>query len=174
MADDNTNLSYSSAEDDVRDERNSRLDRHDNYQEEADDRGNDHDGYDDSNSRSSSGDDGDDRRQEQPQNESERSASSSADTIALFGAYGPTGHHFFRLALDAGYRVRVLVVPGATLEHDFEDVVTISGSLEDAAKVQETVYSSTYVVCMLGHTLILPQRQDKAYPKDSLLKFVNH
>ena len=86
MADDNTNLSYSSAEDDVRHERNSRLDRHHNYQEEADDRGNDHDGYDDSNSRSSSGDDGDGRRQEQPQNESQRSASSSADTIALFGA----------------------------------------------------------------------------------------
>lgn len=35
---------------------------------------------------------------------------SNSNTIALFGAGSPTAAHFLRLALDAGYRVRALLV----------------------------------------------------------------
>lgn len=89
----------------------------------------------------------------------------TAETIALFGASSPTGHHFLRLALDAGYRVRALVKPGMKLDGEFEDLHTVVGTLDDTAILQEVVYSSTYVVCMLGETPSTKHR-------DSLQNFV--
>lgn len=96
--------------------------------------------------------------------------SQQQETIALFGAYGPTGHHFMRLALDAGYKVRALVTPGVKLDQSFDDLYTVMGTLEDAAKIQEVVYGSTYVVCMLGETL--PRHNNLNYPRDCLQKFL--
>lgn len=90
-------------------------------------------------------DDDDEEDSDDPQEE-------DSETIALFGADGPTGHHFLRLALDAGYRIRALVPPGKQLAGEFEDLLTVVGTLEDAAQIQQVVYSSTYVVCMLGET----------------------
>lgn len=34
-------------------------------------------------------------------------------TIGLFGAYGSTGNHFLKLALDAGYNVQAMLLPSA-------------------------------------------------------------
>lgn len=90
------------------------------------------------------------------------------ETIALFGVDSPTGHHFLRLALDAGYRVRALVAPGDKRAGEFEDLHAVAGTYDDSAKVQEVVYSSTYVVCLLGESL----SQKSHYIQDSLPKFV--
>ena len=92
----------------------------------------------------------------------------AVETIALFGADGCTGHHFLRLALDAGYRVRALVAPNTKLEGDFDDLTVIVGTFTDDAKIQEVLYSSTYVVCMVGES-VLAKSGD--YPRDCLLKF---
>lgn len=187
---DHSNLSYSSAEEDLRDELSSRRNsnhRHCNYQAGDDDRG-------------STGEveDEDDfhRRRRPSQQPSERSSSSfrnnntastTTKTIALFGASSPTGHHFLRLALDAGYHVRALVGPGTALEDDFDNVTIVHGSLQDAAKVQEVVYSASYVVCMLvGSTELVTgahasskenaapdhSNNNNKYPSKALLHFV--
>jgi NAD(P)H-binding len=105
---------------------------------------------------------------QEAEEEEEEEESRVAETIALFGADGCTGHHFLRLALDAGYRVRALVAPSTKLEGDFEDLYTVIGTLNDDAKVQEVVYSSTYVVSMVGES-VLAKSGD--YPRDCLLKF---
>lgn len=98
---------------------------------------------------------------------------SARETIALFGATSPTGHHFLRLALDAGYRIRALIPPGASNSNNAaaaaattnastsgsvllenEELYTVIGTVEDMAKVQEVVYSASYVVCMLTEALV--------------------
>ena len=164
MTDNNSNLSYSSAEDDARDERHSRLDRHSNQYHPSSN------SYDQDDRRTSRQEEPEDdvHRRRRPSRQLERSSSSSTrTTIALFGASSPTGHHFLRLALDAGYQVRALVTPGTTLEQDFDGVTVVNGSLQDADKVQEVVYGSTFVVCMLvGCETASPN-----YPKNTLLQF---
>ena len=165
MTDNNSILSYSSAEDEFRDERHSRLDRHSHqYQSnnslDQDDRRRSH----------PEGAEDDFHRRRRPSQPLERSSSTTRSTvIALFGAFGPTGHHFLRLALDAGYQVRALVAPGTTLEHDFDGVTSVKGSLQDADKVQEVVYGSTFVVCMLVGCETMTASPD--YPKNTLLQF---
>ncbi|CAB9508693.1 Inherit from NOG: NmrA-like family [Seminavis robusta] len=100
----------------------------------------------------------------------------SAETIALFGVDGRTGHHFLRLALDAGYKVRALVTPTTKLEGqaEFEDLHTVFGTVNEHAKIQEVVYSSTYVVCMVGETALANATQSSGggYPKEYMLQFV--
>ena len=102
---------------------------------------------------------------DQDQDEAE---SQPPETIALFGVDGRTGHHFLRLALDAGYRVRALVPPSTKLEGDFDDLYTVIGTLNEDDKLQEVLYSSTYVVSMVGES-ILAKSGD--YTRDCLLKF---
>jgi hypothetical protein len=82
----------------------------------------------------------------------------AADTIALFGAYGITGHYFLKFALEAGYNVRVLLLPGIVLD-DMEGndkLTVITGAFDDEQKVRRVVRKASYVVCMLNdcdHTL---------------------
>lgn len=166
MNDDSSQLTYSDGEDDIRGERNSRR-----YAQHDEDSYGRHD--EDSHAHNAE----DDEEGEDDDSYEVEDASVQADTIALFGAYGPTGHHFLRLALEAGYRVRALVTPGIKLDHHEQfgsHLYTVTGQLNDAAKVQEVVYGSAYVVCMVGETLLAHQnpKKKKDYKKDTLLDFV--
>jgi nucleoside-diphosphate-sugar epimerase len=72
--------------------------------------------------------------------------------IALFGAYGVTGHYFLKFALEAGYSVRALILPGVVLE-DMEgnDKLTlVTGTFEEEHKIQRVVKKAAYVVCMIN------------------------
>lgn len=93
------------------------------------------------------------------------------DKIALFGAYGSTGDHFTRLALDAGYSVRALILPGAKSESNIpcsSAYVSVVGSLEDNHKVEEVLSGATYVICMLSDTLT----KTEGYKSDCFSRFV--
>ena len=73
-------------------------------------------------------------------------------TIALFGAYGVTGHYFLKFALEAGYNVRVLLWPGIRLE-DMEGnpkLTVVTGAYDDDQKVRRVIRKAAYVVCMLN------------------------
>lgn len=72
------------------------------------------------------------------------SKSSSTQQIALFGANTKTGHCFLRLALDAGYRVRIM------------DATDISQpSLRKCKTMHHALRNATFVVCFCPD--ILPQ-----------------
>lgn len=85
----------------------------------------------------------------------ETSSSSKADvesTIALFGAYGVTGHYFLKQAVEAGYHVRVLMIPGVELI-DFQgnpNVTLVTGTFDDKEKIYRLIRKAAYVVCMLN------------------------
>lgn len=80
------------------------------------------------------------------------SSSSSEKTIALFGVNGVTGHYFLQLAVEAGYQVRALILPGFELEDMRENpnLRLIHGTLDDVAKIHRVVRKAAYVVCMLN------------------------
>jgi len=102
----------------------------------------------------------------------EGNAYNAATTIALFGATGATGHHFLRLAVDAGYQVCALIQAGhAANIKSFLDqpcVTFVTGALTDEYKMQQTVEGADYVVVMLGDTL--PTK--KEYPAGCLTDFM--
>ena len=80
------------------------------------------------------------------------SSSQKDNVIALFGAYGVTGHYFLQFALEAGYHVRTLLLPGVELEdmHGSDHLTVVTGSLDDTNKIRRVVKSASYVVCMLS------------------------
>ena len=80
------------------------------------------------------------------------SSSQKDNVIALFGAYGVTGHYFLQFALEAGYHVRTLLLPGVQLEdmHGSDNLTVVTGSLDDTNKIRRVVKSASYVVCMLS------------------------
>ena len=79
-------------------------------------------------------------------------------TVAIFGVTGVTGHYFLQLAIEAGYHVRALILPGFELE-DMKDnphLTLIQGTMDDQAKIHRVIRKAAYVVCMLNdcpHTL---------------------
>jgi hypothetical protein len=98
-------------------------------------------------------------------------------TIALFGIYSRTGNHFLRLALDAGYSVRVFLLPSASIidpngnkkikktitsvaiQDEFSNtdetlLKWISAKrFDDKHAIQRTIKNVDYVVCMLSDTV---------------------
>ncbi|KAG7351675.1 NADPH-binding protein [Nitzschia inconspicua] len=77
----------------------------------------------------------------------------SEETIALFGAFGVTGHYFLQLAMEAGYKVRALVLPGITLDDvspASDNLRLITGSFDEAEKIRRVVKNASYVVCLLN------------------------
>jgi hypothetical protein len=80
------------------------------------------------------------------------------NVIAVFGAYGVTGHYFLQQALEAGYHVRALMLPGIVLG-DMQgnaNLSLITGTLDDESKIRRVLKNSSFVVCMLtdcGNTL---------------------
>jgi len=83
------------------------------------------------------------------------STSSSTDcekTIALFGVSGVTGHYFLQLAVEAGYQVRALILPGFELEEMKENpnLTLINGTMDDETNIYRVIRKAAYVVCMLN------------------------
>jgi len=82
----------------------------------------------------------------------------SEEIIAIFGAYGVTGHHFVKFAIEAGYQIRVLMLPGMEKMNDDDlfssntcySVTLITGSFEEEDKIRQVVEQATYVVCLLN------------------------
>jgi hypothetical protein len=76
----------------------------------------------------------------------------SEETIAIFGAYGVTGGYFMQRALEAGYNLRIMLLPGMELDDASasRNVRVITGSLGEIDKVRQVVKNATYVVCLLN------------------------
>lgn len=72
-------------------------------------------------------------------------------TIAVFGAYGKTGHYFLQLAMEAGYNVRVLLLPGVELDMpESDNLRVITGTFDEERKIQRVISKAAYIVCMLN------------------------
>jgi len=74
------------------------------------------------------------------------------EMIALFGAYGVTGQYFLQRAIEAGYNIQAMILPGMEMEDVAcsQNVRLITGSLEEVGKIREVVENATYVVCLLN------------------------
>jgi nucleoside-diphosphate-sugar epimerase len=69
-------------------------------------------------------------------------------TIALFGGTGNTGKVFKKLALDQGYKLKILVrIAVKTLETD-PNVVYVTGDFSNFSAIRETTEGCDVVVCM--------------------------
>ena len=110
---------------------------------------------------------------------------SSSHTIALFGAGSPTATHFLRLALDAGYHVRALLIQSdhalasrstyqgraslvaKKLKEEFADCHDPSlewvrtGSIYDPRAVATVLHGVQYVVCMMNDAPLVCEGQDE-------------
>ena len=85
-----------------------------------------------------------------------------------------TGHYFLKLALEAGYHVRVLLLPGINLE-DIEgndNLTVITGTFDDDQKIRRVVRKAAFVVCMLGDCE-KSAVQNQAGTQCSNLKFIH-
>jgi len=76
----------------------------------------------------------------------------SEETIAIFGAYGVTGHYFLQRAIEAGYNIQAMILPGMEMEDVAcsKSLRLITGSLNEVDKISEVVKNATYVVCLLN------------------------
>lgn len=72
-------------------------------------------------------------------------------TIALFGATGQTGHHFLRLALEAGYRVKALVRSPERITDNHPNLTVIEGDVLNPADVAAGIEGADIVVSLFGH-----------------------
>ena len=110
---------------------------------------------------------------------------SSHHTIALLGAGSPTATHFLRLALDAGYHVRALLIQSdyalasrstyqgrasltaKKLKEEFADCRDLSlewvrtGSIYDRRAVANVLHGVQYVVCMMNDAPLVCEGQDE-------------
>jgi hypothetical protein len=100
------------------------------------------------------------------------------NVIAIFGAYGVTGHYFLQLALEAGYHVRALMLPGIVLEdmQGNDNLSLITGTLDDESKIRRVVKNASFVVCMLtdcDNTLQDPPSA-ASHPPATTFDFIKH
>ena len=79
------------------------------------------------------------------------------ETIAVFGATGSTGKYVVPLALEQGYNVRALVRNPSKLETKHANLTVIEGTLQEEAKLKETVKGATYVICSAGGPMGKPR-----------------
>ena len=95
------------------------------------------------------------------------------NVIALFGAYGVTGHYFLQLALEAGYYVRALILPGIVLEdmQGNDKLTLVTGTMDEEPKIRRVLKGSAYVVCMLTDCDTTLQRPPQS-PTTTTLNFV--
>lgn len=89
-------------------------------------------------------------------------------TIAVFGGTGSTGQHFVPLALDAGYKVRVLARTPSKLATKHPNLTVVEGDFDNDPAIADTIAGATYVVCMAGGKQHEPQK----YRPYFMLEFV--
>ena len=76
----------------------------------------------------------------------------SEEIIAVFGAYGITGQYFLQRAMEAGYNVKAMILPGMEMEDvsSCQSLRLYTGTLDEVDKIQEVVKDASYVVCLLS------------------------
>jgi len=72
-------------------------------------------------------------------------------TIALLGATGQTGKIFLQLALEQGYRVKVLVRSPHKIEISHDNLKVLAGDVLNATDVERLVEDTEIVVSLFGH-----------------------
>lgn len=72
-------------------------------------------------------------------------------TISLFGATGKTGSRFLKKALNAGYRVKVLVRNKNKLAEKNESLFVLEGDILNPEDVNRAVEGADVVVSLFGH-----------------------
>lgn len=77
--------------------------------------------------------------------------------IALFGATGQTGQKFLELAINHGYKVKVLVRDKAKLTLQSPSVTIIEGDVLNLQDVNNTVQGTEIVVSLFGHVKGSPE-----------------
>mmetsp|Transcript_39790 Transcript_39790/g.96060 ORF Transcript_39790/g.96060 Transcript_39790/m.96060 type:complete len:387 (+) Transcript_39790:61-1221(+) len=104
------------------------------------------------------------RREHTVDEEDENFLHTSDNVIALFGAYGTTGQHFLQVALEAGYRVRVLLMPGVELDIPAsKNLSIVTGTFDEEQKIERVLKKAAYVVCMLNDcTQIMEEKDDES------------
>lgn len=101
------------------------------------------------------------RREHSVDEEDENFLHTSDNVISLFGAYGTTGQHFLQVALEAGYRVRVLLLPGIELDiPESKNLTVVTGSFDEEAKIERVLKRASYVVCMLNDCPQIMEEKD--------------
>ena len=76
-----------------------------------------------------------------------------SETIALFGGTGSTGQHFLTLALEAGYKVNILVRNPSKVtitSNNNDNLTVIEGDFSNHEAIKKTIQGATYVVSMAG------------------------
>ena len=89
------------------------------------------------------------------------------ETIALFGGNSSTGTQLLKVALDAGYNVKMLIPDPTEIELENENLTVLKGGLDDSELVEEVVYEAHYVVCLAAETL-----PKKEYKEGFMIEFV--
>lgn len=104
------------------------------------------------------------RREHTVDEEDENFLHTSDNVIALFGAYGTTGQYFLQVALEAGYRVRVLLLPGVELGIPASKNLTIvTGTFDEEKKIERVLKRASYIVCMLNDcTKIIEEKEEES------------
>lgn len=104
------------------------------------------------------------RREHTVDEEDENFLHTSENVIALFGAYGTTGQYFLQLALEAGYRVRALLLPGVELEiPESKNLTIVTGTFDEEQKIERVLKRASYIVCMLNDcTKIMEEKEGES------------
>ena len=76
---------------------------------------------------------------------------SQQETVLVFGGTGQTGQHFVRLALEDGFRVRVLARNPAKLGISDPNLEVIQGSIATIPDLDALLAGADFVVSMLGN-----------------------
>jgi len=73
-------------------------------------------------------------------------------TITVFGATGKVGSHFVQMALEQGYKLKVLIRNKNKFSHSNNpNVKIIVGSATNSKNVEEAIQGSDVVVSLLGN-----------------------
>ena len=70
--------------------------------------------------------------------------------VTIFGATGRTGQHLVKKALDAGYQVTAYARTPSKLVVEHDNLTTVQGELDDAAKVAEAIPGADAILSGLG------------------------
>jgi hypothetical protein len=93
----------------------------------------------------------------------------SDNVLALFGAHGTTGQYVLQLALEAGYHVRVLVLPGVQLDMpESKNLTIVTGTFDEEHKIQRVIKKASYIVCMLNDCNKLMDEKEETVSGSSL------
>lgn len=96
---------------------------------------------------------------------------SGGETIALVGGNGPTGKHFCRKALEAGYRIRVLSFAAShhtdwqIFQDNHDAFCVVQGNLHNAETLEELLQDAVYVVCLLGDAISKTSYQPNTFSR---------